>query len=122
MKLARRLMRSKQEPSMADLVVQPPRDVKWGALMAVMMSGIFSKVSVITPAVLSNRELRAIRAPALLLIGDAEKLYDPHAMLKLAQERMPLLEGAIMPDADHVAAMAQPDDVNNRIIRFLQAT
>jgi pimeloyl-ACP methyl ester carboxylesterase len=41
-------------------------------------------------------------------------------MLKLAQQRMPGLEGAIVPGADHIAAMAQPDDVNERILRFLQ--
>jgi hypothetical protein len=33
---------------------------------------------------------------------------------------MPGLEGAIVPDADHVAAMAQSNDVSERIIRFLQ--
>jgi pimeloyl-ACP methyl ester carboxylesterase len=64
--------------------------------------------------------LRAIRAPTLLLIGDAEKLYEPQAMLKLAQRRMPGLEAAIVPGADHIAAMSQPEDVNGQIIRFLQ--
>ena len=68
----------------------------------------------------SKTQLWAIRAPTLLLIGDRERLYEPHATLKLAQERMPGLTGAIVPDADHIAAMAQPDDVNKRIIRFLQ--
>ena len=57
---------------------------------------------------------------ALLLIGDAEQLYEPHAALTLAQARMPALEGAIVPDADHIAAMAQPEDVNARIVQFLQ--
>ncbi|MEO6920365.1 MAG: alpha/beta hydrolase [Collimonas sp.] len=120
-KQARRLRRSTKAPSLADLGIRPPRDAMWGALMAVMMSAI-SKLSIITPPVFSGRELRAIRAPALLLIGDAEKLYDPQAMLKLAQKRMPGLQGAIVPDADHIAAMAQPDDVNQRIIRFFDAT
>ena len=86
--------------------------------MAATMSTI-SKLSIITPTVLGGRELRAMRAPALLLIGDAEKLYKPEeAMLALAQRRMPSLEGAIVPDAD--PAMAQPDDVNERIVGFLQ--
>ncbi|MGJ7499260.1 alpha/beta fold hydrolase [Variovorax sp. ZT5P49] len=55
-----------------------------------------------------------------MLIGDAEKLYEPQAMLKLAQRRMPGLEAAIVLGADHIAAMSQPDDVNGQIIRFLQ--
>ena len=66
-------------------------------------------------------ELRAIAAPTLLLIGDGEKLYDAEAMLALTRRRMPQLEGAVVPDADHVAAMAQPDDVNQRIVEFLQS-
>ncbi|AIY42894.1 carboxylesterase [Collimonas arenae] len=119
-KLGRRLVGSKKIPSLADLGIRPPRDAKWSALMATMMSSV-SKLSIITPSVLSGRELRSIRTPALLLIGDAEKLYDPVAMLTLAQKRMPTLKGGIVPDADHIAAMAQPDDVNERIIRFLQS-
>jgi hypothetical protein len=33
---------------------------------------------------------------------------------------MPRLSGAIVPNAHHLAAIAQPDDVNERIVRFLQ--
>ena len=118
-KLTRRLMGGKQKPSLADFGLRPPRDAKWSALMAATMSA-FSKVSVTSASAFSRSELRAIRAPTLLLIGDAEQIYEPHAMLKLARERMPGLEGAIIPNADHIAAMAQPDDVNDRILRFLQ--
>ena len=105
---------------MADLGIRPPRDTLWSALMAATMSTV-SKLSIINPAVLGGRELRAISAPALLLIGAAEKLYEPEAMLALARRRMPSLEGAVVPDADHVAAMAQPDAVNDRIVQFLQS-
>ncbi|MGO9934923.1 MAG: alpha/beta fold hydrolase [Steroidobacteraceae bacterium] len=75
---------------------------------------------VIAASAFSKAQLRAIQAPTLLLIGDKERLYEPHAILKLAQERLPGLTGAIVPNADHIAAMAQPDDVNERIIQFLQ--
>lgn len=119
-KLWRRLSGSKRAPSMTDLGVRPPRDTLWAALMATTMMPAFSAVGVINPAVLSRRELRAIRAPALLLIGDAERLYEPAAMARLARTRMPALETAIVADADHIAAMAQPDEVNARILRFLQ--
>lgn len=118
--LLRRLTRSKTTASMADMGIRP-RDMKWAALMGVTMTGAFSQVSVIKPAVLGRRELRAIRAPALLLIGDAERLYAPQEMLARARKRMPGLEGAVVPGADHIAAMAQPEDVNDRILRFLRA-
>ncbi len=118
-RLVRRLTGRRRAPSMTDLVRRPPRDAEWAALMAVTMAKR-PDVSVINPPVFSRAELRAIRAPTLLLIGAQETLYDPVAMLKLAQGRMPQLEAAIVPDADHIAAMAQPDDVDARILRFLE--
>jgi pimeloyl-ACP methyl ester carboxylesterase len=54
------------------------------------------------------------------LIGEHERLYDAHATLKHAQERMPGLTGAVIPQATHLAAMSQPVDVNERMIRFLR--
>jgi pimeloyl-ACP methyl ester carboxylesterase len=121
-KLVRRITGSTRAPSLADLqgrTARPPGDANWSALMSVMMSES-ARMSVISPAVFTRAQLRAIRAPTLLLIGDKERLYEPRATLKLALERMPRLEGAIVPDADHIAAMAQPRDVNERIIGFLQ--
>jgi pimeloyl-ACP methyl ester carboxylesterase len=119
LKLARRLTGSKRAPSLADLGPRRlPRDTLWSALIGVTMSEA-PEVSVINAAVLSRAELRAIRAPTLLLIGDGERLYEPHATLALAKKRMPGLEGAIVAGADHIAAMAQPDDVNARIVAFL---
>ena len=72
------------------------------------------------PRVFSKTELRAVRAPTLLLIGEHERLYDAHATLRFAQECMPGLTGVVIPNAPHLAAMAQPEDVNERIIRFLR--
>jgi len=118
-RLLRRLRRDKRAPSMTDLVRRPPRDVKWAALMGVTMSER-AEVSVINPPVFSRAELRAIAAPTLLLIGSQETLYKPQATLALARRRMPRLATAIVPDADHIAAMAQPDDVDARILRFLR--
>jgi pimeloyl-ACP methyl ester carboxylesterase len=94
--------------------------MRWAALIGVTMAER-AKVSVTNPIVFSRAQLRAIRAPALLLIGDKETLYEPQAMLELAKKRMRGLQGAIVPDADHIAAMAQPDDVNARIVSFLQS-
>ena len=42
-------------------------------------------------------------------------------ILGLAKRRMPGLEGEIVKGADHVAAMAQPEAVNARILSFLES-
>jgi pimeloyl-ACP methyl ester carboxylesterase len=123
-RLVRRLTGNQRARGLADLHGKGipfvlPRDAKWSALMGVTMSES-PELSIISASVFSKTQLRAIRAPTLLLIGERERLYEPHAILKLAQKRMPGLTGAVVPDADHIAAMAQPDDVNERIIQFLQ--
>jgi pimeloyl-ACP methyl ester carboxylesterase len=117
-RLARRLVGRARARTMTDIVRRPPRDMTWARLMAVTMSER-AEVSVISPAVFSRRRLAAIAAPTLLLIGAEETLYDAHAYLALAKRRMPALEGAVVEGADHIAAMAQPDDVNARMLAFL---
>jgi pimeloyl-ACP methyl ester carboxylesterase len=118
----RRLLGDKRPPDIADLrgraVKMDPADAGWRALMGVTMAEA-PKLEVINAAVLSRRELRRIRAPALLLIGEHERLYEPRATLALAMAKMPALETELVPGADHIAAMAQPNWVNQRILRFL---
>jgi pimeloyl-ACP methyl ester carboxylesterase len=121
LRLWRRLAGSPKRPSLADLSPRvAPKDLKWAALIGTTMA-VSAKVSVINPSVFSTRQLRAIRAPMLLLIGEQETLYAPAAMLALAKARMPQLQIALVPDADHIAAMAQPEDANARLLAFLGA-
>jgi pimeloyl-ACP methyl ester carboxylesterase len=121
LKLWRRIAGNRKPPSLADLGARTaPKDQKWAALIGATMA-VSAKVSIINASVFSTRQLRAIRAPTLLLIGEKETLYEPRAMLTLAKARMPQLETALVPAADHIAAMAQPDDVNARILAFLGA-
>ncbi len=120
LKLARRLTGAQRAASMADLVRRPPRDATWARLMAVTMAES-PEVAVINPPVLTRAELRGVRPPVLLLIGAEETLYDPAQTLALARSRIPGLTGAVIAHADHIAAMAQPDDVNARILAFLEA-
>ena len=122
-KLSRRLKGNTRPPSLSDLraknAVAMPRDAKWAVQIGVTMSEK-PEVSIINPSVFSNTQLRSISAPTLLLIGENETLYPAYETLRLAQERMPQLKGAIVPGADHIAAMAQPEEVNTCIIEFLR--
>ena len=90
------------------------------ALVSLVAFNSQMQPNAIFPEVFSAAELRKIHAPALLLLGDNELLYDPREVLRRAQGRMPTLEARIIPDAHHIAAMARPDEVNARIIEFLQ--
>ena len=118
-RIFRRLTRSKRAPSMADLGILPG-DAAWGTLMGVTMAEA-PRLSAIQPAKFRKDEIRTIRAPTLILIGDKERLYDPRRMLRVASRDMPHARCEIVRDADHIAAMAQPAEVDATIVRFLLA-
>lgn len=100
--------------------VEPdPRDENLAELMAIaILEGAHGDV--IRPHLFSKAELAAIRAPTLLLIGDREVIYPPERSLRRARARMPALETALIPGANHLTAMARPDLVHAAIIEFLQ--
>ena len=118
----RRLLGDKREPSgralHAKAAPQHPEDDSWRRLMGVTMAES-PDVTVTQTPVFTPAELRRITAPMLLLIGEYEQLYDPAATLKRARRMQPGIEAELVPAADHIAAMAQPDWVNARLLAFL---
>jgi pimeloyl-ACP methyl ester carboxylesterase len=101
-------------------VSDDPADKPWKALMALTMA-LRPKLATINADVLPLADVRAIVAPTLLLIGERETLYDPARTLAVAKARMPKITAELVPAADHIAALAQPDAVNARILAFLDA-
>ena len=71
------------------------------------------------PTVYTDEELKQIDRPALLLIGDEEKIYNPQKASQRAQDWMPDLRAEIIPDAGHLLIMDQPEIINARILEFL---
>ena len=118
----RRLLGDRRDPNARALhaagAPQHPEDDAWRVLMGVTMAES-PDVSVTQAPVFTPAELRKITAPMLLLVGEYEQLYDPAATLKRARQMKPGVEAEIVPAADHIAAMAQPDWVNARLAAFL---
>jgi pimeloyl-ACP methyl ester carboxylesterase len=71
------------------------------------------------PTVFHDDELRSIRAPVLLLIGDHEVIYKPERVIERARRLVPHLEAEVIPDANHCAEYTAPDVVNEKILDFL---
>jgi pimeloyl-ACP methyl ester carboxylesterase len=71
------------------------------------------------PSVFKDEELRSIRTPVLLLIGDREVLYDPMKVIRRATSLVEGLRAEIVPHAHHIAELSAPDFVNARILEFL---
>ncbi len=71
------------------------------------------------PGVFTDDQLRQITTPILLLLGEQEITFDPHAALNRAKNLLPNLEGEVMPNVGHALTMEQPEIANARIITFL---
>ena len=71
------------------------------------------------PSVFSDDELRQVRVPTLLLIGDGEVVYNPKSALARAKRLIPEIEADLVPGAGHLLIMEEPALVNQRILDFL---
>jgi pimeloyl-ACP methyl ester carboxylesterase len=71
------------------------------------------------PRVFTEEELRSIKNPVLLLIGDHDVIYKPEKAIRRATSLVPGLVGEIVPNANHCAQYTAPETVNRRILDFL---
>jgi pimeloyl-ACP methyl ester carboxylesterase len=70
------------------------------------------------PSVFSDSELRTIRMPVLLLVGDREVIYKPEDAIRRAIRLVPGLKAEIIPNANHIAEYTAPEVVNKKILDF----
>ena len=73
----------------------------------------------IGPAVVSDEELRTLRVPTLLLIGDHEVISDPTRALERARRLIPDVRGELVPGARHEMCVRQHEIVDARVLEFL---
>ena len=77
--------------------------------------------AIMFPNVFTDEELKQVELPALLLIGEEEKIYNPKKAIQRAQRWMPKLSAEIIPNMGHILIMEQPQMINSRILEFLSA-
>jgi pimeloyl-ACP methyl ester carboxylesterase len=73
----------------------------------------------IFPRPYSDEQLGSISVPTLLLIGDRERIYDPHKALERTARLVPGIETDLVPGGGHILAMQLPDVVGERVLAFL---
>lgn len=74
----------------------------------------------VMPSVFSDAELRQIKIPMLLLLGENETIYDPKKVLLRSTRLMSSIEATIIPGAKHLLNIEQPELVNSLIMEFLK--
>jgi pimeloyl-ACP methyl ester carboxylesterase len=73
----------------------------------------------VMPTVFSDEELRTIRVPVLLLIGEHEVMSDPAAALGRARRLIPNVQGELVPNCRHDMCISQHRIVDARVLDFL---
>jgi len=74
----------------------------------------------VMPTVFSDDELRVMRVPTLLLIGDHEVISAPATALARAHRLIPHFEGELMPHCRHDMCFSQYGIVDARVLNFLK--
>jgi len=74
------------------------------------------------PPTIPDRSLRRLTAPTMILVGEHEAIFPPHAVLRRARRLLPgLVHAEIIALAGHNLSYEQAARVNERISGFVQA-
>ncbi len=92
-----------------------PPDNCWTDLFAISLR-VCQPTNMVFPIIFKVKDLQQMRVPATLLIGDREVIYPPEATLRQAERMMPGLKTFLVPGANHIAALANPQVVNQKIV------
>ena len=94
-----------------------PRDPLWEPLFyrSLVYGGLLNQVF---PRVYSQDEFAQITSPVLLILGEQERVYNPQRAATTARASIPNLQVEMVPAAHHIAALARPDIVNQRMLQF----
>ncbi len=94
-----------------------PGDGVWRDLFTLeMVHGRMT--SQVFPRLYTAEELAQIKAPTLLLLGEQEQIYPANAASQAAKSLMPDIQVQIIPKAHHITALAQPELVNESLLKF----
>jgi pimeloyl-ACP methyl ester carboxylesterase len=74
----------------------------------------------VMPTMFSDDQLRAMRVPTLLLMGDHEVICDPATALARARRLFPDVRGELVPHSSHDMCLSQRRVVDARVLEFLR--
>jgi pimeloyl-ACP methyl ester carboxylesterase len=76
----------------------------------------------VLPTAFSDEELRTLKVPTLLLIGDREVISNPVQALERARRLIPDFEGELVPGCRHDMCSSKHQIVDARVLGFLKKT
>ncbi|MFB0636895.1 alpha/beta fold hydrolase [Bacillus rugosus] len=72
------------------------------------------------PYVFTDRDLKSITVPILLMFGEYEVMYHQQMALERASVLVPGIQAEIVKNAGHLLSLEQPEYVNQRVLSFLR--
>lgn len=78
----------------------------------------FRSKRLVDPTVLSDDELRGIRAPTLFMVGENEKIYSAKEAIERLKKLAPQIETALIPNAGHDLTIVQTEMVDQKVLEF----
>jgi pimeloyl-ACP methyl ester carboxylesterase len=79
----------------------------------------FRSAGGVLPIAYKDDELRSVRSPTLVLIGQQESLLDPVAGVRRAKQLIPRVQAELIPHASHDLPVSRAETVNERVLAFL---
>ncbi len=77
---------------------------------------------IVTPTTLSDEQLRSIRVPSLLLVGENETVGSAPSAMRRVRKVAPQIEAELIPGAGHDLPIAQRELVTQKVLGFLEAS
>jgi len=74
----------------------------------------------VLPTPYMDEELRGVKNPTLLLIGQQESLYDPVPAIERAKRLIPDIQAELIPHAGHELPGSKPDMIDKLVLEFLK--
>jgi pimeloyl-ACP methyl ester carboxylesterase len=86
-----------------------------------IMIRCYSRRPVVTPGTLSDAELRSMRVPSLLLVGEHETVGSASKAMRRIQAVAPQIRAELVRGAGHDLPLAQREETTRRVLEFLAA-
>jgi pimeloyl-ACP methyl ester carboxylesterase len=74
----------------------------------------------VNATVLDDQELSSLQIPALYMVGEHEKIYNPHRALARLHRVAPHIKTELVRGAGHDLTLVQTELVNRKVLEFLQ--
>jgi len=80
----------------------------------------YKPIRLIRPTVLEDAELKRIKVPTLVLIGEHEKIYSAQKAIQRLHKVAPQIKTELIPNAGHDLTIVQAEMVNTKVLEFLK--